>query len=193
MKVLMINGSRRDAGCTYTALSLVAKELNAAGIETEIMNVGSRVMKGETKEAVKEALAVMKEADGLVIGAPVYYASPAGEALMFLDRFFWDGGDDLRCKPCATVASARRAGTTATLDALNKYPTICEMPLVSSSYWNMVHGFTPKDVMQDLEGVQIMETLGRNMAWLLKCIEAGKAAGMEAPAYTKKTLTNFIR
>ena len=193
MKVLMINGSRRDAGCTYTALSLVAKELNAAGVETEILNVGSRVMKGEVKEPVQEALEKMKAADGLVIGAPVYYASPAGEALMFLDRFFWEGGEILRHKPCATVASARRAGTTATLDALNKYPTICEMPLVSSNYWNMVHGFTPQDVMKDVEGVQIMETLGRNMAWLLKSIEAGRAAGVEEPEKIKKTLTNFIR
>ena len=193
MKVLLINGSRRDAGCTYTALSLVAKELNAAGVETEILNVGSRVMKGETNQTVKEALEKMKVADGLVIGSPVYYASPAGEALMFLDRFFWEGGEVLRCKPCDTVASARRAGTTATLDALNKYPTICEMPLVSSQYWNQVHGYTPEDVRQDLEGMQTMRTLGRNMAWLLKCIEAGKSAGIAQPEHTKKTLTNFIR
>ncbi|MCR5089623.1 MAG: flavodoxin family protein [Oscillospiraceae bacterium] len=193
MKVLMINGSRRANGCTFTALTLAAQELYKEGIESEILNVGCRVVKGELNAVVREALEIMKEADGLVIGSPVYYASPSGEVLSFLDRLFWEGGDVLRCKPCATLTSARRAGTTASLDALNKYPTICEMPLVSSCYWNMVHGFTPEDVMEDLEGVQIMRTLGRNMAWLLKSIEAGKQAGLAQPAPAERVHTNFIR
>ena len=193
MKVLLINGSRRSQGCTYTALSLVEKELNAAGIETEIMSVGNRVARGELNKTVKDALEIMKNADGLVIGSPVYYASASGEVISFLDHFFWDGGDELRYKPCATVVSARRAGTTAALEVLNKYPTICQMPLVSSCYWPMVHGNSPEEVMQDLEGVQIMETLGKNMAWIMKSIEAGKEAGVTQPVLFKKTATNFIR
>ncbi len=193
MKVLLINGSRRTNGCTFTALTLAAQELNKEGIETEVLHVGSRVVKGELNTVVKEALNIMNDADGLVIGSPVYYASPSGEVLSFLDRLFWEGGDVLRCKPCATLTSARRAGTTASLDVLNKYPTICEMPLVSSCYWNMVHGYSADDVMQDLEGVQIMQTLGRNMVWLLKSIEAGKQAGVAQPAPMERAHTNFIR
>lgn len=112
----------------------------------------------------------MKEADGLVLGSPVYYASATGEIVAFLDRLFWNGESVLRCKPAAAIASARRGGTTAALEVLNKYPTYAEMPLVTSRYWNMVHGNTPEEVLQDAEGVQIMETLGKNMAWILKCI-----------------------
>ncbi len=193
MKVLLINGSRREKGCTFTALSIAAEELNKAGIETEVLDVGFRVLKGLLHETVKEAVEIMKEADGLIIGSPVYYASPSGEVISFLDRLFWEGGDVLRCKPCAVIASARRAGTTATLDVLNKYPTICEMPLVSSCYWNMVHGHTPEDVRKDQEGVQIMQTLGRNMAWILSSIEAGKKAGIAQPEPVNRVHTNFIR
>ena len=112
---------------------------------------------------------------------------------MFLDRLFMQYGKDLKFKPAAAVASARRAGTTATLDGLNKYFMINQMPVVSSTYWNMVHGYTPEDVMKDAEGVQIMQNLGRNMAWLLQCIEAGKAAGIEHPQEPEKVKTNFIR
>ena len=193
MKVLLINGSRRPGGCTCTALKLVAGELNAAGIETELLQVGHGVLSGEVNALVKQAIALMRDADGLVIGSPVYYASASGEVQMFLDRLFMEGHDVLCRKPCACLVSARRAGTTAALDALNKYPTICEMPLVSSLYWNMVHGHTPEDVMQDLEGVHIMQSLGRNMAWLLKCIEAGKNDGIKYPEHEEVTFTNFIR
>ena len=193
MKVLLLNGSRREKGCTYTALSLVARELEKAGIDTEIVYIGLNAVNGKLDELVKECAAKMKEADGLVVGSPVYYASPTGEIQVFLDRFAGVAGADLRHKPAAAIASARRAGTSTTLDVLNKYLMYNEMPVVSSNYWNMVHGNTPEEVLQDKEGVQIMETLGKNMAWLLKCLEAGKKAGVEEPAKPAKVMTNFIR
>lgn len=185
MKVMLINGSRRAEGCTHTALGLIAKELEAADIETEEIHVTE-------EDAVKRAVADFAGCDGLVIGSPVYYASPSGEVEMFLDRFY----GSCKClagKPCAVVASARRAGTTATLDALAKYPTISEMPLVSSCYWPMVHGNTPEEVLRDAEGVQIVRQLGRNMAWLLRCIEGGRAAGITRPELGEKARTSFIR
>lgn len=193
MKVLLFNGSRREKGCTYTALSLIAQELEKAGIDTEIIYIGLNAVNGKLDALVKECAAKMKEADGLVIGSPVYYASPTGEIQVFLDRFAGVAGADLRHKPAAAVASARRAGTSTTLDVLYKYLMYNEMPIVSSNYWNMVHGNTPEEVLQDKEGVQIMETLGKNMAWLLKCLEAGKKAGVEEPAKPVKVMTNFIR
>jgi multimeric flavodoxin WrbA len=193
MKVLLFNGSRREKGCTYTALSLITKELEKAGIDTEIIYIGLNAVNGKLDALVKECAAKMKEADGLVIGSPVYYASPTGEIQVFLDRFAGAAGADLRHKPAAAVASARRAGTSATLDVLYKYLMYNEMPVVTSNYWNMVHGNTPEEVLQDKEGVQIMETLGKNMAWLLKCLEAGKKAGVEEPAKPVKVMTNFIR
>ena len=185
MKVVLFNGSRREKGCTYTALSLVAGELKAAGIETEIFFVGGRVLKGETDAVVHEAKEILKTADAVVYGSPVYYASPSGEMLMFLDRLYGIAEAELLFKPAATVASARRAGTSATLDALNKYPAFAQQPMVASRYW--------EDVLKDEEGVQIMKELGRNMAWILKSIEAGKKAGVEQPVAEKKIFTNFIR
>lgn len=193
MKVLLLNGSRREKGCTYTALSIVAKELEKAGIDTEIVYVGLNAVNGHLDDLVKKCAAKMKEADGLVVGSPVYYASPTGEIQVFLDRFAGVAGADLRHKPAAAIASARRAGTSATLDVLYKYLMYNEMPIVSSNYWNMVHGNTPEEVLQDKEGVQIMETLGKNMAWLMKSLEAGKKAGVEEPAKPVKVMTNFIR
>lgn len=193
MKVLLINGSRKVNGCTYTALTEIAKELTERGIESEIFNAGNKVLNGELNEAVKEAAELVKEADGIVVGSPVYYASPSGEIIMFLDRLFGTASADMRLKPAATIASARRGGTTATLDVLNKYFLYNQMPLIASNYWNMVHGNTPEDVMKDEEGVQIMHTLGRNMAWFLESIEAGKKAGVEQPVAETKIYTNFIR
>ena len=193
MKVLMINGSRNAAGCTFTALSEIAKELNAEGIDTEIFHVGKDAVDGKVNEMVQAAIEKMKESDGLIIGSPVYYASPSGEVIAFLDRFFGAGSQVLRHKPAAAIASARRAGTTSSLDVLNKYIQYSEMPLVTSNYWPMVHGSVPADVLKDEEGVQIMHLLGKNMAWILKCIEAGKKAGIEAPAEVGKVKTNFIR
>lgn len=193
MKVLMLNGSRREKGCTFTALSEVAKGLGEAGIESEILHVGRDAVSGNIDNIVKDIRDRLKNADGLVVGSPVYFAGASGEITAILDRLFMLAEADLRLKPAAAIASARRAGTTATLDALNKYFTYAEMPIVSSRYWNMVHGAKPEDVKADEEGVQIMRILGRNMAWLLKSIEAGKKAGVEQPRAEKKVFTNFIR
>ena len=193
MKVLMLNGSRREKGCTFTALSEVAKGLGEAGIESEILHVGRDAVSGNIDNIVKDIRDRLKNADGLVVGSPVYFAGASGEITAILDRLFMLAEADLRLKPAAAIASARRAGTTATLDALNKYFTYAEMPIVSSRYWNMVHGAKPEDVKADEEGVQIMRILGRNMAWLLKSIEAGKKAGVEQPRADKKVFTNFVR
>lgn len=206
MKVVLLNGSPRANGCTYTALSEVAKELEANGIETEIFQIGTKPTAGCIAcgkcagtgkcifdDKVNELAARLDEFDGIVVGSPVYYASPNGSVLSFLDRLFYIAGGKLAYKPAAAVASARRAGTTATLEVLNKYFTINNMPLVSSQYWPMVHGNAPEDVKQDLEGLQIMRTLGRNMAWLLKCLDAGKKAGIALPETETKVKTNFIR
>lgn len=194
MKVLMINGSRRERGCTYTALSIVAKSLEEEGIDSEIAFVGKDAVNGNLNALVKSLESKCVEADGFVFGSPVYYASPTGEIEVVLDRLCnGPAGRAMRGKPAAVVASARRAGTTATLDALAKYPTINEMPIVSSSYWPMVHGYTPNDVMKDEEGVGVMKQLGKRMAWLLKCIKAGEEAGIHAPERTRYNMTNFIR
>lgn len=193
MKVVLVNGSRREHGCTYTALNVIAEVLKESGIETELFYIGKRAMNGEMMDAVKEVAAAMKEADGFIVGSPVYYASPSGEVIAFLDRLFGMAEADLRFKPAAAIASARRAGTTATLDVLNKYFLYDQMPLVSSRYWSMVHGSKPEDVLQDEEGIQIMKTIGTNMAWLLKSIEAGKKAGVPQPVSEEKIFTNFIR
>ena len=193
MKVLLFNGSRREKGCTYTALSLIAKELEKAGIHTEIIYVGLNAVNGKLDELVKEAAAKAKEADGFVFGSPVYYASPTGEIQVFLDRFAGVAGADLRHKPAAAIASARRAGTSTTLDVLNKYLMYNEMPVVSSNYWNMVHGNTPEEVRQDAEGMQTMRNLARNLLWMVQCIQAGKAAGLQPPQAESEARTNFIR
>ena len=188
MKVLLLNGSPRKEGCTYRALTEVARTLNAQGIETEIFQAGKPDM-----ECVKEGAQKMKEANALVVGSPVYWASPSGQIIEFMDKFCSLAGKDMYFKPAAAVASARRAGTTATLDVLIKYFTFHQMPVVSSNYWNMVHGNTPEEVEQDLEGLQIMQVLGNNMAWLLKCLEAGEKAGISQPQQEEKIKTNFIR
>lgn len=204
MKVLLLNGSPRKEGCTYTALAEVAGALSAAGVETEIVHAAKGAVRGciacqkcrelgncvFDDDAVNTVREKMKEAQGLVIGAPVYYASPNGSMLSFLDRMFYAGNANFAFKPGAAIVSARRAGTSASLDVLNKYFTISNMPLVSSMYWNMVHGNSPEDVRKDLEGMQIMRQLGTNMAWLMKCIAAGDASpAMETP----RVRTNFIQ
>ena len=208
MKVLMLNGSPHEKGCTYTALMEVAGELEKAGIQTEIMHVGGDLVHGcmgcgacsklgrciYSQDKVNEAVEKMKESQGLIVGSPVHYASAGGAVTSFLDRFFYSGGAYAAHKPAAAVASARRAGTTATLDQLNKYFMISQMPVVSSQYRNMVHGGGPEDVKKEEEGLQIMRVLGRNMAWLLQSIEAGKASGIAVPDMEKeKKRTNFIR
>lgn len=193
MKVILFNGSRNEKGSTYTALNLVAEELGKNGIETEIFWVGGRALTGEIDVLVDEAVEKIQNADGLVLGSPVYYASPSGELIAFLDRFYWKGEKFLRFKPAAAITVARRAGTTACLDVINKYITYAQQPVITSRYWNMVHGSNGADVLQDEEGIQIMRTLARNMAWILKSIEAGKQAGVAQPEAEKKIFTNFIR
>ena len=193
MKVILFNGSRNEKGSTYTALSLVAEELNKNGIETEFFWVGERALNGQIDQLVDEAVEKIQSADGMVLGSPVYYASPSGELIAFLDRFYWKGEKFLRFKPAAAVTVARRAGTTACLDVLNKYITYAQQPVITSRYWNMVHGSNGNDVLKDEEGIQIMHSLGRNMAWILKSIEAGKNAGVAQPEAEKKIFTNFIR
>lgn len=207
MKVLLFNGSPRANGCTFTALSEIAKTLNENGIETEILQTGNLPVQdcigcgGCAKtgkcvfnnDYVNEWLDKAKEADGFVFGTPVYYAHPSGRILSVMDRLFYAGGKNFAHKPAAVIASARRAGTTASLDAISKYLGISEMPIVSSTYWNMVHGNTPDQVKQDLEGMQTMRNIGRNLAWLIKCIEIGKENGAPVPESEKGTYTNFIR
>lgn len=207
MKVLLINGSPREKGCTYTALCEVAGEIEKAGIETEIFHIGKQPIRGctacgwcsngegkcvFTDDAVDVALEKAKKVDGFIFGSPVHYAGATGFITSFLDRFFY-AGKAYAYKPGAAIVSCRRAGSTAAFEQLNKYLTISSMPVVSSQYWNMVHGNTPEEVKQDLEGMQTMRTLGKNMAWLLKSIEAGKQAGVPLPEKEKHVSTNFIR
>ncbi len=144
-------------------------------------------------DGVNAAIEALAAAGGLIVGSPVHYASPAGALLAFLDRMFFAGADRFAHKPAAAFTSARRAGTTASLDVINKYFTISQMPVVSSTYWNMVHGGRAEDVAEDAEGLQTARNLARNMAWLLRCIEAGRKAGIEPPEAELKNRTNFIR
>ena len=206
MKVLMINGSPNEQGCTYTALNEIAVVLQAENIETEILYLGKDSIKdcvgcGVCKkirkcvfneDKVNEVIEKAKYADGFVFGTPVYFAHPSGRILSFLDRLFYAGKQNFEYKPAAAIASARRAGTTASIDVLNKYFTISNMPVVSSNYWNMVHGNTPEEVQKDLEGLQIMRILAYNLVWLLKCIEIAKSQGV-LPKTEEKIRTNFIR
>lgn len=205
MNVLLINGSPNEKGCTYTALSEVEKQLNKHGVSTQIIYLGKKPITGciacgkcrETgkcvfDDIVNEVSALIDEADAIIVGSPVYYASASGQITAFLDRLFYSSGRRMAGKPGASVVSCRRGGATAAFDQLNKYFTISNMPVVSSQYWNQVHGFTPEDVRKDEEGLQTMRTLGENMAWLLKCIEAGKKAGVPMPEYENRISTNFI-
>ena len=208
MKVLLINGSCNINGCTYTALDEISRTLNNQGIETEIIQLGSSPYRDcigcggcrksdEGKcvfddDIVNTIIEKAKTSDAFVFGSPVYYAHPSGRILSFLDRVFYAGSSALAFKPGAAITSARRAGTTASFDVLNKYFTIVNMPIVSSRYWNNIHGHVADDAKQDLEGLQVMRTLGRNMAWMLKCIELGKQNGIEHPALEEKIYTNFI-
>ena len=208
MKILLINGSSRPNGCTYTALREIADTLESGSAETEILFLGSGPVRDCTAcrtcqktpgrcvfddDMVNPIIEKAREADGFVFGTPVYYAHPSGRILCALDRAFYAGGAAFRHKPGAAVAVARRGGTTASFDVLNKYFTICEMPVVSSTYWNNVHGRLPGEAAQDAEGLQTMRNIGQNMAWLLKCIEAGKAAGIDVPVAERGQMTNYIR
>jgi multimeric flavodoxin WrbA len=207
MNVLLINGSPHKDGCTFTALSEVAEQLENQGIETQIFHIGTKAIRGciacgkceesghctYLDDPVNECIDLMKQADGIVIGSPVYYASPNGSLLALLDRIFYASSDEFAYKPGAAIVSCRRGGAASAFDILNKYFTISNMPVVSSQYWNEVHGHTPDEVKQDLEGLQIMRTLGRNMAWLLKCIDVAKEAIPYPEKEAVRQRTNFIR
>lgn len=204
MKVLMVNGSPHEKGTTYTALSEVAESLKKEGIDSEIMWLGNQPIAGcigcgacfATKKCfrndiVNDFLVKAEEADGFIFGSPVHFAAASGALSSFMDRVFY--GRNFSPKPAAAVVSCRRGGASAAFDEINKYFTISSMPIVSSNYWNQVHGTNPEEVKQDIEGMQTMRILGKNMAYLLKCIEAGKNAGILAPEIEQRTATNFIR
>lgn len=206
MKVLLINGSPNEKGCTYTALSEIEKTLNSHNIETEILYLGSSPIAGcrgckacaKTgkciyNDIVNETLEKLDEIDGLIVGSPVHYAAASGQITSFLHRLFYSGSARLSGKPGAAIVSCRRGGASAAFDQLNKYFAISNMPIVPSQYWNQVHGSVPSDVLKDEEGMQTMRTLAENMAWILKCIEAGDKNGVKRPSYEPKLRTNFIR
>jgi len=205
MKVILINGSPNAKGCTYTALEEVSKTLKSEGIETEIIHVGHKDIRGcigcrqcKTKgkcvfnDIVNDIAPKFKECDGIVIGSPVYFASANGTLVSFIDRLFYSMTADKTMKVGAAVVSCRRGGNSATFDELNKYFTISQMPIASSQYWNMVHGNSSEEVQQDLEGLQTMRTLGKNMAFLIKSIQLGKKE-FGLPEKEEHKFTNFIR
>lgn len=211
MKVLLINGSPNEFGCTYTALREVADTLEREGVAAEILHLGKKSIPGcidcgqcrdhvgcvfsgacAFDDLVNEVAVRLDEFDALVLGSPVYYAGPSGQLCAFLDRLFHSSGGRMAGKLGASVVSCRRGGAATAFDRLNKYFSISNMHIVGSQYWNQVHGFTPEDVKKDEEGLQTMRSLGQNMAWLLKCIAAGKAAGVPAPVYEPRVSTHFI-
>lgn len=208
MKVLLINGSPHKNGCTYTALTEILTVLEKEGVEGEIVHLGNQPIRDcigcgrcfnlenaciFNDDIINDLIKKAEGADGFIFGTPVYYAHPSGRILSVLDRLFFAGGNAFAYKPGAAIASARRAGTTASIDVLNKYFTIAHMPVVSSSYWNMVHGNTPAEVKQDEEGLQTMRNLARNMVALLRCIDLGKEIGIYPPKTENTYQTNFIR
>ncbi|MBQ2835125.1 MAG: flavodoxin family protein [Clostridia bacterium] len=210
MKILLINGSPHERGCTHTALAEMEKAIRAEGLDTEILWIGQDAVRGCTgcgacfkmkknrcvfdADAVNRVLEKCEEADGFVFGSPVHYASAGGSITSLMDRMFYAGSRLMRHKPACAVVSARRAGTTAAIDQLNKYFTISGMPIASSQYWPMVHGNTPEEVMQDEEGLQIMRTLGRNLVWMVKSFALARENGILPPApEAEKKRTNFIR
>ena len=206
LNVLLINGSPHANGCTATALKIVEQTLSECGVATQTVHVGHRDVRGciacqrcgelgrcVFDDEVNRVAPLFEQADGLVVGSPVYFAGPNGTLTNFLDRLFFSTPFSKRMKVGAAVSSARRAGTTATFDRLNKYFTISEMPVVSSRYWNMVHGYSSEDVMQDEEGVQMMRILGRNMAFLVKAIAAERSRSGLPEQEEAVHYTNFIR
>ena len=210
MKVMLINGSPHENGCTYTALSEIKVTLEQEGVDADFFWTGLKPLAGcmackkcvtlgkcVFNDKVNEFLDLAENFDGYIFGSPVHWAAAGGAITSFMDRAFYaamNGGRDIfYLKPAAAVVSARRAGTTATFDQLNKYFALMQMPIVSSQYWNMVHGAKPEDVRQDAEGLQTMRTLARNMAYMLKCREAGRRAGIELPKREPAIFTNFIR
>ena len=205
MKVLLINGSPKADGNTAFALSQMAEVFADQNIETEIIHVGRQLIFGclgcgacyklgkcVIDDIVNETAEKLAHADGMVIGSPVYYASPNGTLISFLDRLFYSNRADLRMKVGASIVCARRGGTTAAMDVLNKYFTISQMPVASSSYWNIIHGGKPGEAAQDAEGIRTMRNLAKNMAFMMKAFAAAKDT-VELPAPEPKVFTNFIR
>ncbi len=210
MNVLLVNGSPHPKGCTYTALKEVAGALNLEGIRTDFFWIGNKALSGcidckqcvESRvcvfhDAVNEFLEKAAEYDGFVFGSPVHWGAACGGMTSFMDRAFYADfcgrGNRFWLKPAAAVVSARRAGTTATIDQMNKYFSLMQMPIITSRYWNIVHGAKPEDVQKDIEGLQTMRFLGRNMAYFLKCMEAGKQLAVPRPQHETVVFTNFIR
>ena len=205
-KVLLINGSPNEHGCTYTALREVADTLADNCGETDLVYLGKAPVAGCIAcgkcartgqcifdDQVNEILEKIEEYDGIVVGSPVYYAGPSGQICSFLDRLFYSSRGRMAGKLAASVVSCRRGGASAAFDRLNKYFGISNMHIVGSQYWNQVHGNSPDEVRRDEEGLQTMRTLAQNMAWLLKGVEAGREKGITTPGYEKKVNTNFIR
>ena len=209
MKVLLINGSPHEKGCTYTALDVISKTLKEEGIDSEIYYIGNdpiapckacyacaNLKRCVIDDKVNEFVNYAKDFDGYIVGSPVHYASASGNVVPFLHRAFFSAsraGSPFAHKPASAIVSARRAGTTATIDQLNKYFQIQQMPVISGKYWNMVHGSKPEDVYKDEEGVQNLQILARNFAWHLKCREAGLKAGINPPTTPEIIRTNFIK
>lgn len=205
MKVILVNGSPHENGCTYTALNEAAQTLNKEGIETEIFHIGTKPIAGciacgacsDGKccfdDCVNEFVEKAKDADGFIFGSPVYYSGMSGQLASFMDRVFYFGSKYMTGKPAASVVSCRRGGASAAFEQINKYFMMTCMPVATSQYWNQVHGSKAEDVLKDEEGLQTMRTLAQNMAWLIKCIEAGKAAGIDKPVREPVIRTNFIR
>ncbi len=206
MKVLLINGSPRQHGCTHTALEEAAKALNKKGIDTQIVWVGNGSVPGCTAcgacrktgkcvfdDLVNEVAAQLDTYDGFIFGTPVYYGGPSGQILAFMNRLFYSSSKKMAHKPVAAVVSCRRGGASAAFQQMNMHFMMTNMIVITSQYWNQVHGNTPDEVRQDAEGLQTMRTLAENMRFVLQSIEAGKAAGVSQPEYEPKTYTNFIR
>lgn len=208
MKVLLVNGSPRKAGNTSVALAEVARTLETHGIDAEVFWLGTKPINdciacgkcSETpcacaikNDVVNDLIAKAQESDGFVFGTPVYYAHPTGRILSVLDRAFYAGGDAFEHKPGASIAVARRGGSITSFDVMNKYFTIREMPVVSSTYWNIVYGRKVDEAPYDEEGMRTMRNLARNMAWMLRCIDLGKRNGICAPEAEGGRMTNFIR
>lgn len=211
MKVILVNGSPHEKGCTYTALSVVAEALNKEGIETEIFWIKNKPISGcigcracgklgkcVFNDVVNEFNEKARNADGFIFGTPVHYAAASGMMTSFMDRAFYsefvgNGNRSYYLKPVAAISVARRGGTVSTFDQMNKYFALHQMPIISSSYWNFVYGTKPEQIMQDVEGLRTMRTLARNMAYFLKCIKAAENSGIELPETEPAVFMNFIR
>ena len=206
MKVLLINGSPHENGCTYTALKVISDRLYENGIDSQIFHLGTDAISGcmacgacaklgkcKIADKVNEFAYFADSACGFVFGSPVYYAGMSGQLASFMDRLFYSASAKLQGKPAFAVVSCRRGGASTAFDSINKYFQMCNMPVVPSQYWNQVHGTCAQEVLKDLEGLQTLKVASDNLSWLIKCIQAGKNAGISIPEREPKIRTNFIR